>query len=101
MVVATMFGHPCRTSITYPIGRRPAPALIALAAALLIGSAGAAGSEPVLVSAAAQRHHVVVTFSVHDATPSELVVATSPRVDALGALLVGVKLREKVRLAST
>jgi hypothetical protein len=43
---------------------------------------------------------VLVTFSLGDLAPGELVVATSPDRNRVGALDAGVKLRERLALAS-
>jgi hypothetical protein len=77
--------------------------VLAASGALLIGTAFAvgAGSDPVLVSATPQSGHVVVALSLGDLAPGELVVATSPRLNAIGALTTGIKLREKLNVSST
>jgi hypothetical protein len=73
--------------------------LTALSAGLLLPSAVAA-REPVLWSASQRSGHVLVTFSLGDLAPGELVVATSPRRNRVGALVAGVKLRERLTPSS-
>ena len=40
-------------------------------------------------------------FSLHGLAPGQFVAASSPRVDAVGALATGIKLREKLRVTTT
>src|SRR6266700_8038903 len=73
--------------------------LTALSATLILPSA-VAGREPVLWSASQRGGHVVVTFSLGDLAPGELVVATSPERNRVGGLDAGIKLRERLTLSS-
>lgn len=75
---------------------------VVVAAALgAVGPAGA-GQLPILRSASVVDRHVVVTVSVGDLRPTELMVATRAAVNADGALLAkDVRLRETIQLPPT
>lgn len=75
--------------------------LLALAAGALLGTPAGASRAPYLTSAAPRNGHVVVTFALGDLAPGVLVVATSPRVSANGALTTGIKLDEALKPAAT
>jgi len=76
-------------------------ALLALAAGSLLGTPAAAGRLPYLASAAPRNGHVLVAFSLGDLAPGELVVATSSRVSANGALTTGIELDEALKPSAT
>ena len=68
--------------------------------AMLVGlslPALSSAADPVLRSATVSRGHVVATFSLGDLAPGVIVVSTSRRLDANGALSrAGVRLRERL-----
>lgn len=66
---------------------------------LLVSTAAAAGG-PVLRSVSNRNGHLVITFSLGRLSPSEFVVATSGRLDSAGALVSGIKLREKLTIST-
>ena len=79
--------------------RFTACAVTAFLAVLLCGGALGA-SAPLLVSAGSRGGHVTLTFRLGGTAPASFVAATSPRIDASGALTSGVKLRETLRMAA-
>ena len=62
---------------------------------------GVAAPEPVLLSASQRDGHVLANYSLGALVPGEVVVATSTRRSGVGALTIGVKLREKLTLTTT
>jgi hypothetical protein len=66
---------------------------------LLVSTAAAAG-EPVLRSVSSRKGHLVITFSIGRLSPGEFVVATSGRQDSAGALVSGIRLREKLTIST-
>lgn len=78
-----------------------------LAGVLIAAVLGAAGSAladrlPILRSARAVRHHLVLRIAVTDARPIELLVARRRAVDADGALLSrNVRVREAIVLPAS
>jgi hypothetical protein len=71
---------------------------LALLVLPLLPAAGAA-REPELSAVSERGGYVTVAFSLGDLAAGQLVVATSPRRNAIGALTSGVRLQE--RLAGT
>jgi hypothetical protein len=69
--------------------------------AAALGAVGPAAADqlPILRSAQAVRHHLVLKLSVGDVRPTELTVAKRRAVDANGALLQkNVRMRETIQL---
>jgi len=67
------------------------------AAGILLGSASAASSLPHLSSATSNRRHVVVTFTLGDLVPGQIVVASSPKTEPNGAFVkANVRLHEQL-----
>jgi len=67
------------------------------AAGILLGSASAASSLPHLSSATSHRRHVVVTFTLGDLVPGQIVVASSPKTEPNGAFVkANVRLHEQL-----
>jgi hypothetical protein len=78
--------------------RRWLLSLAALPAVFVLSSAVAA-REPVVWSASQHGGHVIVSYSLGDLAPGDLVVATSTRRNRVGELVDGVKLRERLPLS--
>ena len=77
--------------------------LVCLIAGLAMGTGVAdAGPLPILRSAKAEHHHVVVQVTVSDLQPIEFLAATRRTQDPVGALLpANVTLRETIKLATS
>jgi hypothetical protein len=78
--------------------------LAGMAVVAALGAVGpaTAGRLPILRSARAVHHHLVLSLSVADLRPVELTVARRRAVDATGALLrKNVRFRETIRLRAS
>jgi hypothetical protein len=69
---------------------------------IVLGSAAAATTLPHLNSAVSHKRHVVVTFTLGDLTPGDIVVATHPKTQPNGAFVkANVVLDEPLKTTKT